>query len=121
VDDFTHTTNLVSHIFACGACVSQPLALAAPEIRATPILHFCAGTFSIDPEQWSAFSSESFRYQAWKYWESWAHLHREPVCAPAFLSAVFGSGLAYKLLLTSYCYLSDSIAPEIRAGRVHLF
>jgi hypothetical protein len=121
VDDFTHTTNLVSHIFACGACVSQPLALAAPEIRATPILHFSAGTFSIDPEQWSAFSSESFRYQAWKYWESWAHLHREPVCASAFLSAVFGSGLAYKLLLTSYCYLSDSIAPEIRAGRVHLF
>jgi len=34
VDDFTHATNLVSHLFPWSACVSQPLALAAPEIRA---------------------------------------------------------------------------------------
>jgi hypothetical protein len=112
-DDFTHAINLVSHLFPCGACVSQPPTLAALQVRARSIAHFSAGTFSIDLEQWSAFSLESDRYQAWKYWESWAHLHREPVCAPAFLSAVFGSGLAFKVLLTSYCYLSDSIAPEI--------
>jgi hypothetical protein len=39
---------------------------------------------------------------------SWAHLHRELVCAPAFLSGAFGSVVAY----TSYCPLSDSIASE---------
>jgi hypothetical protein len=85
------------------------------------ILHFSAGTFSIDQEQLNASFLGCDQYQAWKYWESWAHLHLEPVWAKAFLLAVFGSVLAYKLLLTKYCFLSDSIALEISAGGVYLF
>ena len=77
------------------------------------ILRFSAETSSIDQEQPSAPSLGCDQYQAWKYRESWAHLHREPVWATAFLAAVFGSVPAYKLLLTSYCSLSNSIAPEI--------
>ena len=52
------------------------------------ILRFSAETSSIDQEQPSASSLGCDQYQAWKYRESWAHLHREPVWATAFLAAV---------------------------------
>jgi hypothetical protein len=64
------------------------------------ILQFAVGTFSIDQEQWNAFSSECGQSQAWKHLESSARLRLEPVCAKgALLPALFfGSVLAYKLL-----------------------
>jgi hypothetical protein len=52
--------------------LAATVAIRVPTYQANPssILHFSAGTFSIDQEQLNASFLGCDQYQAWKNWES---------------------------------------------------